>query len=213
ILTNKAIVANDGKPLPLYQKPLCGLAVGAIKAFIRSLTELVLIQMQADATLPLAQYKNYKNAFHSLAYISVDEGVTALWKEILAIIVDILVHSSLLSRDFAVRTSPMLIEEVEQSLHDAIMIIRRALKNSTMVVGGENRMSALARSRSPNLQILSRYDGNSTVGHRLYKEITKVEFVKMKGKGSLTQPTNSYQCIYVTEVESFKQIGLQIDPD
>ncbi|KAF6170752.1 hypothetical protein GIB67_015704 [Kingdonia uniflora] len=52
------------------------------------------------------------------------------------------------------------------------------------------------------------YDGDSTIGHRLYKEITKVEFVKMKGKGRLTQPTNSYQCIIVTEVESFKQIGL-----
>ncbi|KAF6171085.1 hypothetical protein GIB67_010953 [Kingdonia uniflora] len=51
-----------------------------------------------------------------------------------------------------------------------------------------------------------RYDGDLTIGHRLYKEITKVEFVKMKGKGRLTQPLNSYQCIIVTEVESFKQI-------
>ncbi|KAF6149533.1 hypothetical protein GIB67_003681, partial [Kingdonia uniflora] len=79
------------------------------------------------------------------------------------------------------------------------------------------------------------YDGDSTIGHRLYKEITKVEFMKMKGKGRLTQPTNSYQwetlatnlvefqqisatygdpeCIIVTEVKSFKQISLQIDPD
>ncbi|KAF6158259.1 hypothetical protein GIB67_028683 [Kingdonia uniflora] len=47
---------------------------------------------------------------------------------------------------------------------------------------GESRMSALARSQCPNQQILSRYDGDSTIGHRLYKEITKVEFVKMKGK-------------------------------
>ncbi|KAF6148930.1 hypothetical protein GIB67_028767 [Kingdonia uniflora] len=31
---------------------------------------------------------------------------------------------------------PSFIEEAEQSLHDAIMIIRRALKNSTVVVGG-----------------------------------------------------------------------------
>ncbi|KAF6153927.1 hypothetical protein GIB67_023704 [Kingdonia uniflora] len=53
-----------------------------------------------------------------------------------------------------------------------------------------------------------RYDGDSTIGHRLYKEITKVEFVKMKGKGRLTQPTNCYHCIIVTEVESFKKIGL-----
>ncbi|KAF6154410.1 hypothetical protein GIB67_028302 [Kingdonia uniflora] len=50
------------------------------------------------------------------------------------------------------------------------------------------------------------YDGDSTIGHRLFKEITKVELVKMKGKGRLTQPTNSYQCIIVTKVESFKKI-------
>ncbi|KAF6150971.1 hypothetical protein GIB67_026892 [Kingdonia uniflora] len=38
------------------------------------------------------------------------------------------------------------------------------------------------------------YDGDSTIGHRLYKEITKVEFVKMKGKGRLTQPTIGNSC-------------------
>ncbi|KAF6159536.1 hypothetical protein GIB67_032307, partial [Kingdonia uniflora] len=162
---------------------------------------------------------------------------------------------------YSIRIAPhvMVIKEAEQSFHDAIMIIRRALKNSTVVVGagamnttmkftliGENRISALARSQNLNQQILSRsssrlsfhdefddskfsclfavddddltdpglrYDGDSTIAHRLNKEITKVELVKMKGKGSLKQPTNSYQYIIVTEVESFKQIGLEIDPD
>ncbi|KAF6146989.1 hypothetical protein GIB67_036708 [Kingdonia uniflora] len=52
---------------------------------------------------------------------------------------------------------------------------------------GESRTSSLARNQSPNQQILSRYDGDSTIGHRLYKEISKVEFVKMKMKGCLTQ--------------------------
>ncbi|KAF6149508.1 hypothetical protein GIB67_003656 [Kingdonia uniflora] len=51
------------------------------------------------------------------------------------------------------------------------------------------------------------YDGDSTISHRLYKEITKVEFVKMKGKGRLTQPTNSYQWeTLATNLEEFKQI-------
>ncbi|KAF6175409.1 hypothetical protein GIB67_036500 [Kingdonia uniflora] len=176
------------------------------------------------------------------------------------------------------------IEEAERSLHNAIMIIIRGLKNSTVVVGGgdidmeiswylrqhariiagksqlfinalakaleitmkftlvgENRMSAYARSQTPNQQILSRlsfqdefddsefscpfvvddddltdpgfrYDGDSTIGHRLYKEITKFEFVKMKGKGRLTQPANSYQCIIVIEMESFKQIVEKLAP-
>ncbi|TXG73055.1 hypothetical protein EZV62_001634 [Acer yangbiense] len=80
ILTAKAIEANDGKPLPLYQKALCGLTAGAIGASVGSPADLALIRMQADATLPLAQRRNYTNAFHALYRISSDEGVLALWK-------------------------------------------------------------------------------------------------------------------------------------
>ncbi|XP_077210887.1 mitochondrial dicarboxylate/tricarboxylate transporter DTC-like [Tasmannia lanceolata] len=80
ILTNKAIVANDGKPLPLYQKALCGLTAGAIGACFGSPADLALIRMQADATLPAAQRRNYTNAFHALYRIVSDEGVLALWK-------------------------------------------------------------------------------------------------------------------------------------
>ncbi|XP_047321920.1 mitochondrial dicarboxylate/tricarboxylate transporter DTC-like [Impatiens glandulifera] len=80
ILTNKAIEANDGKPLPLYQKALCGLTAGAIGATVGSPADLALIRMQADATLPAAQRRNYTNAFHALYRISADEGILALWK-------------------------------------------------------------------------------------------------------------------------------------
>ena len=80
ILTNKAIEANDGKPLPLYQKALCGLTAGAIGASVGSPADLALIRMQADATLPEAQKRHYKNAFHALSRIVKDEGVLALWK-------------------------------------------------------------------------------------------------------------------------------------
>ncbi|RWR72637.1 mitochondrial dicarboxylate/tricarboxylate transporter DTC-like protein [Cinnamomum micranthum f. kanehirae] len=80
ILTNKAVAANDGKPLPLYQKALCGLTAGAIGASVGSPADLALIRMQADATLPLAQRRNYTNAFHALYRIVADEGVLALWK-------------------------------------------------------------------------------------------------------------------------------------
>ncbi|GAB4835108.1 hypothetical protein Ancab_000016 [Ancistrocladus abbreviatus] len=80
VLTNKAIAANDGKPLPLYQKALCGLTAGAIGACVGSPADLALIRMQADATLPPAQRRNYKNAFHGIYRIVVDEGVLALWK-------------------------------------------------------------------------------------------------------------------------------------
>ncbi|KZV25693.1 mitochondrial dicarboxylate/tricarboxylate transporter DTC [Dorcoceras hygrometricum] len=80
ILTNKALEANDGKPLPLYQKALCGLTAGAIGATVGSPADLALIRMQADATLPVAQRRNYTNAFHALYRITADEGVLALWK-------------------------------------------------------------------------------------------------------------------------------------
>ncbi|XAR68647.1 hypothetical protein NMG60_11003843 [Bertholletia excelsa] len=80
ILTSKAIAANDGKPLPLYQKALCGLTAGAIGACIGSPADLALIRMQADAMLPATQRRNYKNAFHALNRIVRDEGVLALWK-------------------------------------------------------------------------------------------------------------------------------------
>lgn len=80
ILTAKAIEANDGKPLPLYQKALCGLTAGAIGACFGSPADLALIRMQADATLPAAQRRHYTNAFHALYRIVGDEGVLALWK-------------------------------------------------------------------------------------------------------------------------------------
>ncbi|KAK9671670.1 hypothetical protein RND81_12G047000 [Saponaria officinalis] len=80
ILTAKAVAANDGKPLPLYQKALCGLTAGAIGACFGSPADLALIRMQADATLPAAQRRHYKNAFHALSKIISDEGVLAMWK-------------------------------------------------------------------------------------------------------------------------------------
>lgn len=79
-MTSKATEANDGKPLPLYQKALCGLTAGAIGATVGSPADLALIRMQADATLPVAQRRNYSNAIQALYRIAADEGVPALWK-------------------------------------------------------------------------------------------------------------------------------------
>ncbi|RZC51535.1 hypothetical protein C5167_019961 [Papaver somniferum] len=59
---------------------LCGLTAGAIGASVGSPADLALIRVQADYTLPQAQRRNYKNAFHALTRIVADEGVLALWK-------------------------------------------------------------------------------------------------------------------------------------
>jgi len=80
ILTAKATQANEGRPLPLYQKALLGLTAGAIGACFGNPADLALVRMQADNTLPLAQRRNYKNAFHALYRVTADEGVLALWK-------------------------------------------------------------------------------------------------------------------------------------
>ncbi|RWW51540.1 hypothetical protein BHE74_00042110 [Ensete ventricosum] len=61
-------------------KAAIGLTAGAIGASVGSPADLALIRMQADATLPAAQRRNYKNAFHALYRIIADEGVLALWK-------------------------------------------------------------------------------------------------------------------------------------
>ncbi|KVI00232.1 Mitochondrial carrier domain-containing protein [Cynara cardunculus var. scolymus] len=53
---------------------------GAIGACVGSPADLALIRMQADATVPAAQRRNYTNAFHALFRITADEGVLALWK-------------------------------------------------------------------------------------------------------------------------------------
>ncbi|WVZ72730.1 hypothetical protein U9M48_021146 [Paspalum notatum var. saurae] len=80
VLTNKAVEANEGKPLPLVQKAFIGLTAGAIGACVGSPADLALIRMQVDSTLPAAQRRNYKNVFHALYRIVADEGVLALWK-------------------------------------------------------------------------------------------------------------------------------------
>ncbi|KAL6005962.1 hypothetical protein ACLOJK_040007 [Asimina triloba] len=79
-LTQLQDLALLAPPRPLYQKAACGLTAGAIGACVGSPADLALIRMQADATLPAAQRRNYTNAFQALYRIVADEGVLALWK-------------------------------------------------------------------------------------------------------------------------------------
>jgi solute carrier family 25 oxoglutarate transporter 11 len=52
--------ALRAQPSPLWQKAGAGLAAGGLGALVGSPADLSLIRMQADATVPLAQRRNYK---------------------------------------------------------------------------------------------------------------------------------------------------------
>lgn len=66
--------------LPLYQKAGSGLAAGGLGALVGTPSDLTLIRMQADATLPAAERRNYKNVFDALMRITREEGVGGLFK-------------------------------------------------------------------------------------------------------------------------------------
>lgn len=79
VITEEAKKANEGKPLPLWQKALCGLTAGGLGSLVGSPADLALIRMQADGTLPKEQRRNYRNAFHSLSSIVKEDGMGGLF--------------------------------------------------------------------------------------------------------------------------------------
>ena len=48
------------QPSPLWQKAAAGLTAGGLGALVGSPADLSLIRMQADATVPIEQRRNYK---------------------------------------------------------------------------------------------------------------------------------------------------------
>lgn len=60
------------QPLPLWQKAGAGLTAGGLGALVGSPADLTLIRMQADATLPLENRRNYKGVGDAMVSESVD---------------------------------------------------------------------------------------------------------------------------------------------
>lgn len=60
------------QPLPLWQKAGAGLTAGGLGALVGSPADLTLIRMQADATLPLENRRNYKGVGDAMVSQSVD---------------------------------------------------------------------------------------------------------------------------------------------
>ena len=74
------VAPTDGSPLPMLTLVACGLAAGAASAALCNPAELVLVRMQADGRLPVAQQRGYAHAGEALVRISREEGVAALWR-------------------------------------------------------------------------------------------------------------------------------------
>lgn len=72
--------SQNTEVLPLWQKAASGLAAGGLGALVGTPSDLTLIRMQADATLPPEQRRNYKNVFDALMRITREEGVLGLFK-------------------------------------------------------------------------------------------------------------------------------------
>jgi solute carrier family 25 oxoglutarate transporter 11 len=72
--------ANDGKPLPLWQKAVAGLSAGGLGALVGSPADLSLIRMQSDSTLPKDQRRNYKGVGDALVRIVKEDGFKGLFR-------------------------------------------------------------------------------------------------------------------------------------
>ncbi len=76
----KNAVVDDSGVLSFPQLIGCGLAAGALSAAMCNPAELVLVRMQADGRLPVAERRGYKHAGDALLRIARAEGVPALWR-------------------------------------------------------------------------------------------------------------------------------------
>lgn len=79
-LSDALKAANDGAPIPLYQKAGAGLTAGGLGALVGSPADLTLIRMQADSTLPPDQRRNYRGVGDAMTRIVREEGVGGLFR-------------------------------------------------------------------------------------------------------------------------------------
>lgn len=73
------LTSKDSQP-NFVMKVLIGCTAGCVGAFVGTPAEVALIRMTADGRLPIAERRNYKNAFNALARIVKEEGFLALWR-------------------------------------------------------------------------------------------------------------------------------------
>lgn len=79
-VTSDAIKSPNEKTLPLYKKACAGLFAGATAALIGNPADLSLIRLQADATLPVDQRRNYTGVFNAMSRTVKEDGLLGLWR-------------------------------------------------------------------------------------------------------------------------------------
>jgi solute carrier family 25 oxoglutarate transporter 11 len=79
-ITEEAKRINGPGNLPLWQKAACGLTAGGLGALVGTPADLTLLRMQADATLPVEQRRNYKGVGDALVRIVREDGVAGLFR-------------------------------------------------------------------------------------------------------------------------------------
>ena len=78
--SNMMLKEQGGGQLPAYKSILSSMASGALGSFIGNPFDLSLVRMQADATRPAAERRNYKHVFDAMTRVVREEGVFSLWR-------------------------------------------------------------------------------------------------------------------------------------
>lgn len=68
------------KTMPLSSKIAAGLIAGGIGAAVGNPADVVMVRMQADGRLPLAERRNYKSVVDAITRMAKQEGVGSLWR-------------------------------------------------------------------------------------------------------------------------------------
>ena len=77
---------RNGGTIPFYQSFISGIASGAIAGMIGNPFDISMVRMQADGLQPKELQRGYKNVFHALYRICLDEGILTLWRGCLPMI-------------------------------------------------------------------------------------------------------------------------------
>lgn len=73
------MLKDDKGQLNFTKRSAAGLLAGGLGSIIGNPCDLALVRMQADAGLPAAERRNYKNVVDALARVIKEEGVLGLW--------------------------------------------------------------------------------------------------------------------------------------